>query len=115
MQDYLFMMRGSHAAFGALSPAEKQELMERYNAFVARLKQEGRFKSGQALSDRSRHLSAETGTVRVTDGPYPEAREALNGYFVVACASLEEAVAIGRDCPCLTHGETLEVIEVTHH
>ncbi len=117
MQDYMFMMRGSHAAFEAQSPAEKQAVMERYYAYVKRLKEEGRFKGGSALSNKSRYLAPGSGAggVQVLDGPFPESKEALNGYFIVQAKSLEEAVEIGHDCPCLTHGETVEIIELTNH
>ncbi len=115
MQDYMFMMRGSFAAWESQSPKERQKIMERYFAFVTRLKNEGRFKGGSALSNKGRYLTADTGAVRVLDGPFPESKEALNGYFIVQATSLDEAVAIGRDCPCLTHGESVEIIELTNH
>ena len=52
MKDYMLMMRGSYAAWEALTPAENQEIMERYHGFVQKLKGEGRFKGGSALANR---------------------------------------------------------------
>lgn len=115
MNTYVLVMRGDHAAFNAFSPDEKQQIMERYYAYVRRLKDEGRFKGGTALSNKSRQLSAKNDKITVVDGPYPDAKEALNGYFVFEAEDLAEAEAIARDCPCLTHGETCEVIETTTH
>jgi hypothetical protein len=125
MNQYMLVMRGSHEAFGGMGEADRKLLMEKYYAYVQRLKDEGRFKGGAALSDKSRVLKATTTVapadkagrpkVVATDGPFAEAREALNGYFMIEAASLEEAERIGHDCPCLTHGETLEIIEVTRH
>jgi hypothetical protein len=118
MNQYMLVMRGGHGEFSAMADDDRKALMERYYAYVQRLKDENRFKGGAALSDKSRVLTPPSGPgskVVVTDGPFPDAREALNGYFMIEAASLEEAVKIGHDCPCLTHGELLEIIEVTRH
>ncbi len=115
MHDYMFMMRGSHDAWNAHSPAQKQEIMERYFAYVKRLQEEGRFKGGSALSNKSAYLTGSPGSIKVQDGPFPETKEALNGYFIVQAKDLDEAVRIGHECPCLTHGETVEIIELTNH
>ena len=118
MNQYMLVMRGNHDDFQSLSPAERQALMERYYAYVQRLRDENRFKSGAALSNKSRVLARDggpTGRLAVTDGPFPDAKEALNGYFIIEAETLDEATQIGEDCPCLSHGETLEVIELTNH
>lgn len=115
MKDYMFMMRGSFAAWDAQTAEERQAIMERYFAYVKRLTEEGRFKGGSALSNKSRYLTPAGDGVRVLDGPFPESKEALNGYFIVQAKDLDEAVKLGHDCPCLTHGETVEIIELTNH
>lgn len=33
------------------------------------------------------------------DGPFAEAREMIGGFFLLDCASLDEAVAIAQRCP----------------
>ena len=44
------------------------------------------------------------------DGPFAETREMLGGFFLLDCASLEEAVAIARACPAARFA-TVEVRE----
>ena len=44
------------------------------------------------------------------DGPFAETREMLGGFFLLDCASLEEAVAIARVCPAARFA-TIEVRE----
>lgn len=114
MKDFMLTMTGQHQHWAAISPEEKQRLMEKYYAFVNRLKRENRFKTGSPLRHGGVELRAEKGIV-VTDGPYPETKEALNGYFIYVAESFEEAVAIARDCPALTHGEKVEVFEMGSH
>ena len=35
------------------------------------------------------------------DGPFAEAKEMIGGFFLLDCASLEEAVAIAQTCPAV--------------
>ena len=44
----------------------------------------------------------------VTDGPFTETKEILGGYWVIECASLEEAVNWARQAPCPA-GEFIDV------
>jgi hypothetical protein len=110
----MMMMRGDFAAWNALGPAEKQAVMEKYFAYVSRLKAAGAFVEGAALTDNARRLvpDAERGA-RATDGPYVDAKESLQGYFIVEAPSLDSAVALAHDCPCFRHGETMDVIQIS--
>ena len=47
--------------------------------------------------------------VRVTDGPFPEAKEAIGGYVLLTVTSLDEATAIAQRHPALAHGMIIEV------
>jgi hypothetical protein len=44
------------------------------------------------------------------DGPFAEAKEMIGGFFLLDCASLEEAVAIAQRCPAARFA-TVEVRE----
>ena len=44
------------------------------------------------------------------DGPFAEAREMIGGFFLLDCASQEEAVAIAKGCPAARFA-TVEVRE----
>jgi len=45
----------------------------------------------------------------VADGPFAESKEAIGGYFLLKVESLDEAVAIARECPGLAFGAKVEV------
>lgn len=45
----------------------------------------------------------------VTDGPYTEIKEFINGYTLVKADSLEEALEIAKDCPLIAAGGIVEV------
>jgi len=45
----------------------------------------------------------------VSDGPFAESKETIGGYFLLKVNTLEEAVAIARECPGLPYGIRVEV------
>jgi hypothetical protein len=45
----------------------------------------------------------------VSDGPFAESKEAIGGYFLLDVATMDEAVAIARECPGLPYGIRVEV------
>ena len=58
--------------------------------------------SGNALQPTATATSVVTeadGTVRVTDGPYVETKEALGGYYLLEAADLDAAVEIAKEIP----------------
>lgn len=49
------------------------------------------------------------GDVVVTDGPFAETKEVLNGFYLLECADLDEAVATAARIPEVWHGGAVEV------
>lgn len=44
-------------------------------------------------------VSFESGKPRITDGPFPEARECLGGYWIIDVPSKADAIAWAARCP----------------
>ncbi|HWE91284.1 MAG TPA: YciI family protein [Pseudonocardiaceae bacterium] len=44
------------------------------------------------------------GDITTTDGPYPETKEALTGFYLLECADLDEAVATAAKIPAAWDG-----------
>ena len=79
---------------------------------------------GEGLAARGQLLASESlrpdkhgvrvqqrdGKPQLRDGPFAEAKEMVGGFFLVDCASQEEAVAIARQCPA-ARWATVEVRE----
>ncbi len=51
------------------------------------------------------------GKARVTDGPFPEAKEVLGGYWMIQVKSRAEAIEWASRCPA-SEGEVIEVRQV---
>jgi hypothetical protein len=110
---YLLLFRNTGPELYAhLSPAERQEIIRRFNEWFEGLVAQGKAIEGQPLEDATRVVSGPGGS-RIVDGPFPEAKEAVGGYVKLLVNGLEEATAIARRHPSLAYGMQIEVRELT--
>lgn len=89
------------------SPAQMQEMYARFSAWQKKFKDN--------LADMGGKLGAGTlvATESASDGPFVEVKELVGGYMVVCADSLDEAIAVARECPGLVRpGSGVEVIEI---
>lgn len=89
------------------SPAKMQAMQTKFH--------EWREKFQKNLTDMGGRLGA--GRVvpsqPAPDGPLVEVKELAGGYMIVTAASIEEAIAVARECPGLVRpGSGVEVIEI---
>jgi hypothetical protein len=102
---YLVICRGADWN-KILSSGDMQSAMKQFYAWFERLSDEGKMRSGHRLAPEGAILSGRKG---VTDGPFPESKEAIAGYWFIQAASLVEAVKIAKGNPLLNYGKTVEV------
>src|SRR5262245_32639194 len=68
--------------FDNLSPDQMQAVIQRYVAWRAKVQQGGRSVMGHKLHDgEGRVMRGPGASMKVTDGPYAEAREVIGGLF----------------------------------
>lgn len=108
----LFFRNSGPETYRHLSAEERQQVMERWNAWYDALATEGKAVDGQPLELETRLVSGRAGE-RVVDGPFAEAKEAIGGYVVLRVSGLEEATAIAQRHPGLAYGLQIEVREMT--
>jgi hypothetical protein len=104
---YMLLFRGNDWYKG-LSPEQMQKVMNDWYAWFERLLATGKAVAGSPLEPEGKVVSGRSGRV-VVDGPFAEAKEAVGGYFLLQVNSIDEAVAIAKDCPGLPHGSIVEV------
>jgi hypothetical protein len=100
--EFLALIHGDENAWESLSDDERQAVYQRYMDFSARDEVVG----GAELQSTN---SATTVRVRngdrlVTDGPYAEVKEALGGFFILECDSIDEACRLAAEIPAAEHG-----------
>jgi hypothetical protein len=90
------------------SPAETKE--EESFPWLDDLQARGIWVTGDQLAPprRARSVRVRDGKTMVTDGPFTETKEAVGGFDLLECGSLEEAVEIASRHPIAQMG-TIEV------
>jgi hypothetical protein len=104
---YMLIFRGNDWHKG-MSPEQMQEVANQWMAWFKRLTEQGKAVAGNPLEPEGKLVSGKNGRV-VADGPFAESKEAIGGYFLLHVNSLDEAVAIAKECPGLPHGAVIEV------
>ena len=103
--EYLVICRGARLV-ESLTPEGMQNAMKRFYAWFEQLAGEGKIRSGHQLAPEGKVLS---GGKALTDGPFPESKEAIAGYWIIQAESLEEAVEIAKGDPLLDFGHIIEI------
>ena len=112
MAQFLMLIRNEEADFSKYSPSDFQEILGKFQAFTQKLKKEGRFISGEKLTnDRGKTLRRKQEEI-VVDGPYADTKEAVCGYYLIESRDFAEALEIGKGCPSLIYGGSLEIREI---
>jgi hypothetical protein len=89
--------------FLMMSPADKKtaetppspELMEAIGKLMQEITQSGTLVEAGGFQTRA-HLKLAGGKVRVTDGPFTEAKELIGGYVIIQVKSEAEAIELAR-------------------
>jgi hypothetical protein len=103
---FLALIYSDEGVWESFSPPEREAAYEQYRAFADDARDAGVLVGGDELGS-----SRDATTVRVrgdetlvTDGPYAEVKEALGGYFLLECESMDEALEWAARIPGAGHG-----------
>ena len=108
MKEFVLLFRDSNNPDFKPSPEQMQEVLSDWMNWM------GWIAAQDKLVNRGNRLSvANSKTVKpnnvVTDGPYMEIKEFINGYTIIKTANIDEAVGIAKGCPILKIGGNVEV------
>ncbi len=103
---YMALIYGDQNRFASFSDEEREAAYALYRAFGQEAEAAGVLVAGNELAPTT---NATTVRIRadetlVTDGPYAEVKEALGGYYILECASIEEAIDWAARIPGAEHG-----------
>ena len=102
MAKFMLILHNVPGVWRNVSPEEMQRKVERYQAWIDKIRASGRHVSSEKLGEEGgKLLRLEKGRVQIVDGPYSEAKEVVGGYFVFRAANYAEAIELTRDCPFL--------------
>ncbi|MGH7357611.1 MAG: YciI family protein [Candidatus Rokuibacteriota bacterium] len=112
MSKYMLLLH-DREELSELSPDEIQGIIEKHQAWMDGLREQGRFHGGDKLAAGGRTLVPSGAGVAVKDGPYSEGKEILGGYYLIEAASDDDAEAAARDLHAGgAHRTTIEVRQI---
>jgi hypothetical protein len=98
MEKFMFIFHGgSDVAPEMKNPEAMQKHMQKWFAWIEKLRKEGRYESGEPLEPRGKFVSGPNKIV--TDGPFAESKELVGGFFIIKAKDIDEAVALTEDYP----------------
>jgi hypothetical protein len=99
---FVALIHASENGWKNLSDEERQAIYQRYMEFS---------QQEQVVGGAELQSTAAATTVRVrdgdrlvTDGPYAEVKEALGGFFILDCDSIDEACQLAAGIPATERG-----------
>ena len=97
---FLFLIHGDEEAEAGLTREERRAIVDEHMRFAAMLRGRGAYVLGEALAGTDSAAVVRLGTPPVvTDGPFAATKEAVGGFYVVECASREEALDLAGQVP----------------
>ena len=89
------------------------EVTREYMAWADRMREQGHLKAGNRLTDDAgKIMRGAGGRVSTTDGPYPESKELVGGFFMLSARDYAEACRLAESCPHVKYGSYIEVRQV---
>jgi hypothetical protein len=100
MAKYVFLLGGADLDKRSTEAAFAPQMFERFRSWLGSLQKGGHYLSSHKLRDQTgARLTVRGG--EVVEGPFMETKEAIGGVFLIEAVSLEQAVALARECPVL--------------
>ncbi|GAB3216942.1 YciI family protein [Mycolicibacterium hippocampi] len=114
MTRYMLILRSTPEAEKAMENVDFNEVIEAMGRYNEELIKAGVLLAGEGLAgpEEGFVVDFDSDTPVVTDGPYTEAKELFNGFWVLGVSSIEEAKQWALKCP-LGPGARLEVRRIT--
>jgi hypothetical protein len=105
---FMLLLWGDEGQWADMSEDEAAAEMARWEDYTNELVAAGAMVSGEALqaSATSKTLRVENGERIVTDGPFAETKEQLGGFYVIECASMDQALDWASKLPSAEQGST---------
>jgi hypothetical protein len=105
---YLFRIDDASQREAMGTPERAQQSMQRWLTWIRELETSGH------LSQRGQPLERDGKVVRgrqkvVTDGPFAESKDVVNGFLIVEAKDANEAAELAKGCPILDGNGSVEV------
>lgn len=108
----LFLIHGNEEAEATMTHDERRAVVDEHIACGTMLRERGAYVLAEALEGRESAAVVRPGKKPfVTDGPFAETKKAVGGFYVLECASREEALELAGKVPP-SPGALVEVLPI---
>jgi hypothetical protein len=115
---YLLLLYADEAGFKRMTPDQAKQGMAAYMAYTDALVKADVYKGSNRLQFVSSATTVRVidGKTQVLDGPYPDSKEQLGGYYLIDAPDLDAALSWAARCPGASHGvvEVRPIWDMTH-
>jgi hypothetical protein len=103
---YLLLIYQNEAEQAKRSQEELNAEYGAYAAFTEEVQKRGVLLGGEPLMpvNTATTVQVRGGKTLTTDGPFAETKEQLNGYYLLKCKDLDEAIEFATRIPAATNG-----------
>jgi len=103
---YMLLIYDDPKVCQEMGESERNGVMGEYFGYTEGLRQAGVLVSGEPLesTQTATTVRQRDGKRLITDGPFAETREALGGFYLLECESLDEALDHAGRCPSARFG-----------
>lgn len=103
---FLCLIYEAESLMSTRSDEENGKMFTDYRSFTEAVKETGQLVAGDALqpTDTATTIRVRNNKTLITDGPFAETKEQLGGYYLLECASLDEAIEQAAKIPGAVFG-----------
>jgi hypothetical protein len=99
---YMFLICSDPNRLDTFDP----EVQKQHVQLEQGLREKGLFAGGAGLmpAATAKTVRRQDGRTLITDGPFPETKEAVGGFYIIECADEAEALEYATEIPVKEHG-----------
>jgi len=108
MSNFMYLFRSNPTAYQSMSPEQMQQTMKKWMDWKDTLEKNGHVKQfGERLDGTGKVVRGKARAV--TDGPFVEVKDFIQGYILIEAKDLDQAVELAKGCPILESDGTVEI------
>jgi hypothetical protein len=116
IMQYMLLIYTQEAREAQRTPAERQANLAQYMAFARAATEAGIMRAGDEIAPTvaAKTVRRIAGRLHTSDGPFAETKEQLGGFFILECATMDEALTWATRLPAVDDG-CVEVRPIVDH
>ena len=107
MAKFMYLFRSNPMAYRSMSPEQMQQTMKKWMDWKESLEKNNHAQPGERLDGTGKVVRGNSKAV--TDGPYVEVKDFIQGYMLLEAQGVDQAVELAKGCPILERDGTVEI------